>query len=364
MNIIQSGLCHVCCNKGAQKHFGAICCAPCKMFFRRNVHYNLDTSICHFGGLCNITINTRHSCRICRFKKCLSVGMQKELLRASRLPSNQNTVKVQHTQYESTIYPLDLLQNDRSLLTTDQWNVLSNIIHAYDNTSPVSNIIDILTAQSTFPLKIRMKIVADRFLNVISSVFHSFGEFIRKLPQFSALQTNTKIELIQRHFRTVGEFGSIFVLREAKIYSSPIYKNFFNIHYGSEIHEQFLRIADQQELDGTIIKLFIAAIIFSTCTDVVQPTNSYHNNNEIYLSSNIKHLMNIQDIYVEIIFKYMLYRYGTRDAILRFAAIIKNFLDQSLFVINAGEQYQVKNEIIDKIRSDIIANSILQTEPM
>ncbi|CAF4020495.1 unnamed protein product, partial [Adineta steineri] len=78
----------------------------------------------------------------------------------------------------------------------------------------------------------------------------------------------------------------------------------------------------------------------------------------------IKHLMNIQDIYVEIIFKYMLYRYGTRDAILRFAAVIKNFLDQSLFVINAGEPYQVKNEIIEKIRSDIITNSILQTEPM
>lgn len=36
-------------------------------------------------------------------------------------------------------------------------------------------------------------------------------------------------------------------------------------------------------------------------------------------------------------FKYMIYRFGYQEATLRFAALIKSFLDQSLCVLRAGE---------------------------
>jgi hypothetical protein len=34
-------LCKVCGIEGALSHFGGLCCVSCKMFFRRNAHYNL-----------------------------------------------------------------------------------------------------------------------------------------------------------------------------------------------------------------------------------------------------------------------------------------------------------------------------------
>jgi hypothetical protein len=34
-------LCKVCGIEGAQIHYGGICCVSCKMFFRRNAHYDL-----------------------------------------------------------------------------------------------------------------------------------------------------------------------------------------------------------------------------------------------------------------------------------------------------------------------------------
>jgi hypothetical protein len=34
-------LCKVCGSDGAQIHYGELCCVSCKMFFRRNAHYNL-----------------------------------------------------------------------------------------------------------------------------------------------------------------------------------------------------------------------------------------------------------------------------------------------------------------------------------
>jgi hypothetical protein len=161
------------------------------------------------------------------------------------------------------------------LLTKDQWSFLSNVVHVYDNTSPLLNILNNLNVQSTYPLKIRMKIVADNLLNVISSVFRAIGPFVELLPQFSALQINDKNELIERHLRTVGGFGGMLILREANVYSSPIYRNSFALHYGSELFDEGLNVADRHEIDGTLVKLFVAALFFSTCSDVVSQVN-YH----------------------------------------------------------------------------------------
>jgi hypothetical protein len=40
-------LCTVCGNKGAQMYYGAECCPPCKMFFRRNFQFDLVSEIFH-----------------------------------------------------------------------------------------------------------------------------------------------------------------------------------------------------------------------------------------------------------------------------------------------------------------------------
>jgi hypothetical protein len=70
----------------------------------------------------------------------------------------------------------------------------------------------------------------------------------------------------------------------------------------------------------------------------------------------MKRLIEIQNFYIDIMFKYMLYRYGFRDAALRFAALIKNFLDQGVCLIKAGE-HQMQNEMVRQIRTDIIHTS-------
>ena len=46
--------------------------------------------------------------------------------------------------------------------------------------------------------------------------------------------------------------------------------------------------------------------------------------------TDVKDIFNIQNFYVEILFKYMIYRYGDNEAILRFAGLIKSVLDQSM----------------------------------
>ncbi|GMT32691.1 hypothetical protein PFISCL1PPCAC_23988, partial [Pristionchus fissidentatus] len=66
--------CRVCGDTASGIHYNVESCNGCKTFFRRVVMENRTYS-CKFDGHCDIDKGKRCSCRHCRFKKCLRVGM-------------------------------------------------------------------------------------------------------------------------------------------------------------------------------------------------------------------------------------------------------------------------------------------------
>ncbi|CAG2171573.1 unnamed protein product, partial [Oppiella nova] len=76
-------LCEICSDKGIGRHFGAITCESCKIFFRRNALKD-QVMDCTSDGKCKINPFTRKLCTKCRLNKCFAVGMRKELIRNDR----------------------------------------------------------------------------------------------------------------------------------------------------------------------------------------------------------------------------------------------------------------------------------------
>lgn len=68
-------VCGVCGDRAKSYHFGGISCDSCKAFFRRSVQ-NGARFQCPYEGCCRITVASRKCCQSCRFKKCLSIGME------------------------------------------------------------------------------------------------------------------------------------------------------------------------------------------------------------------------------------------------------------------------------------------------
>jgi len=66
--------CVVCGDAASGIHYNACVCNGCKTFFRRVIIENRTYS-CKRNGNCPIDKDMRCSCRHCRFKKCLKVGM-------------------------------------------------------------------------------------------------------------------------------------------------------------------------------------------------------------------------------------------------------------------------------------------------
>lgn len=328
-------ICHVCGTRGAQTHYGGICCVSCKMFFRRNAQYDLNANRCVFNEKCDITINSRRACRYCRLQKCLDIGMQRELLRASHQrqhrPSTINLCQQQKI----------LANQQSSLLTDEQWCRLSNIINTYDTKSPVSQIQTFLSNQSKQPMKIRLKMSKTNILEIIMSLYQSILPFLEVLPEFQSMQTFDRCQLIERNLSRVGAFSGIVVFRESGVTFSEAFQNGYPLLYGSNIVEDSITIARRTDSDLTLIKLLIPVILFSTANSLsnTNEQNLLTNPNSIF--SNTEFLFKIQNIYADILFKYMTYQFGYFEAAMRFAALIKSFLDQGMCIERAASVQEI-----------------------
>ncbi|MCI4378723.1 hypothetical protein PGIGA_G00219120 [Pangasianodon gigas] len=72
-------VCQVCGDTATGYHFNAMTCEGCKGFFRRAMK-GTPNFRCAFQNKCVITKSNRRQCQSCRLRKCLSIGMLKELI--------------------------------------------------------------------------------------------------------------------------------------------------------------------------------------------------------------------------------------------------------------------------------------------
>ncbi|KAK8378486.1 hypothetical protein O3P69_011182 [Scylla paramamosain] len=84
-------LCKVCGEPAAGFHFGAFTCEGCKSFFGRTYNNLSQVHECKNGGQCVINKQNRTSCKACRLRKCLLVGMSKT---GSRYGRRSNWFKI------------------------------------------------------------------------------------------------------------------------------------------------------------------------------------------------------------------------------------------------------------------------------
>ncbi|KFO87659.1 Nuclear receptor subfamily 4 group A member 3 [Buceros rhinoceros silvestris] len=74
----------VCGDNAACQHYGVRTCEGCKGFFKRTVQKNAKY-VCLANKNCPVDKRRRNRCQYCRFQKCLSVGMVKEVVRTDSL---------------------------------------------------------------------------------------------------------------------------------------------------------------------------------------------------------------------------------------------------------------------------------------
>ena len=69
--------CRVCGEETTKRNHGVIACDSCALFFSRSCVPEVHGKWKCKEGLCNINVESRRRCRLCRFNKCVAVGMVK-----------------------------------------------------------------------------------------------------------------------------------------------------------------------------------------------------------------------------------------------------------------------------------------------
>ncbi|XP_045172485.2 nuclear receptor subfamily 1 group D member 2-like [Mercenaria mercenaria] len=82
--------CVICNGKASGAHYGAITCEACKGFFRRYLQKKKEFK-CTKGGKCEISSGKKGNCSGCRLKKCLALGMSKEMSKLGRYTLTKRT---------------------------------------------------------------------------------------------------------------------------------------------------------------------------------------------------------------------------------------------------------------------------------
>ncbi|XP_054156095.1 uncharacterized protein LOC128954533 [Oppia nitens] len=114
-------LCKVCGEPAAGYHFGAFTCEGCKSFFGRTYNNLSALGECKNNGQCVINKKNRTSCKSCRLKKCLVVGMSKS---GSRYGRRSNWFKI-HCLIQDQQEMTNRLQEQGVMATNSQ------IAHAF-----------------------------------------------------------------------------------------------------------------------------------------------------------------------------------------------------------------------------------------
>ncbi|CAF5107359.1 unnamed protein product [Rotaria sp. Silwood1] len=102
------------------------------------------------------------------------------------------------------------------------------------------------------------------------------------------------------------------------------------------------RVIDRFDSDVTFIKLILAILAFSTISYTVYRKNTQSN------LTNIKAILSIQDMYTDLAWRYLLYKYGHHQAVIRFSNLLRCLFSVSEAIVEAHEAQQF-TDIIDYV---------------
>jgi hypothetical protein len=232
------------------------------------------------------------------------------------------------------------LKTDQSTLTIDQWNLLSNLVDSYDEYNGLILAERFLCQQNALPLKLRFRSSSVR--EFITLLISETQLLFRKNPDFLSLCSHDRSTLLHYSTKYKIILNASFIGRQARLIDHSGFLQSTENLFGSTTMIIIKRLIDQLDFDLTFIKLAFSILSFSTTNYTI-----YTNTDTMNLV-NIKPIIHIHDTYIELAWRYLLYKYDYHQTVTYFCKFVS-----CLFTINAilVEVHEEKffTDIIDSI---------------
>ncbi len=235
---------------------------------------------------------------------------------------------------------MNLLQSDQTTLSIDEWNLVWNLTDCYNEYRGFLLAERFIREQNELPPKMRFKLASiAEFSTSVTGVGQLFYE---KNVEFTSLCSHDRSILLHKTMKYVSGLGTCFIMRHTRLLDDPAFYKSAEFIYGSTTVANITRAIDQLNFDGTFFKLVLALLTFSTF-DYINYTNKAPVN-----LINIKVVLCIQDMYTELAWRYLLYRYDHEQAVICFSNLIKCLFSLNNAIVGVSECKQY-TDMIDSI---------------
>ncbi len=386
--------CNICGAVAKGSNYGVISCMSCKVFFQRHVSTNNSVTVNKQTFLVHYLLSfnffrqhqnvvflmvyvksmkkTRKHCISCRLAACLQAGMRRkhtDYAGNRQRVEDKLRVLVEQKYKRAQLVSLDLLNADRSSLNATQWCLISNIIHTYDALfeEHKQKIVPFYLCDEQKPIKLRLKI--SNYQQLVATYFTFIVPFLEHIPDYQSLELSNRLTLIHHNMITLTGINSHYLASTIGFipYFDKNYSLIMNMIYGNEIvlENENLR----QKLDNTfhadivLVKLTLVIFAFDNVTPSLSSTSQpiSESINDQMRSSNI--LFNIQNKYVDILWRYMLFRFGHEQVVIRlFANIVYNCLHVQNFSCRVAEQNNKHKDMYETLIEQIESKLNFQDE--
>jgi hypothetical protein len=229
---------------------------------------------------------------------------------------------------------MDLVpSNNQSILSFDDWNVFTNIRNAYEKycVQPfLASHERIPLSLATQPYRFRLKLqrlidINEKYLSIIIS-------FIKQI-----LRNHPTIEDSYDHIK--GNLNVLLTINTSELIKSNILKQTpwenDRLLFESVLTEQILQRLEQnsalyrnfQPYDSLVVKLFLIILAFNSRISPIK-------RKPLYLLQDFQpfpiEFIRIQNSYLTLLWKYVIYRFGYYDAIMYSVRFIQHFLHRQI----------------------------------
>ena len=171
--------------------------------------------------------------------------------------------------------------------------------------------------------------------------------FVSSIPDFRVLTHAEQQSLIERNLHGIFCLGSGLVFRDSGMINSPVCITSTLATYGMDTLMLARRLNSRLDFDPIFIKLMLIVLAFSSNCFVVD-VNKHMPRDSLRFGT--FRLLGSQTIYVELLWKYIVHRYGYYQAAIRFQRLIVLLLDRMKYAVDLYTQNPFHYEFIQETK--------------
>ncbi len=243
---------------------------------------------------------------------------------------------------------MNLLEANQSTLTTDQWNLFSNLMLYYDEHCSLSLAERFISQQNILPIKLRFK--CGSINEFLLSIFAKVKLLFEKNPDFISLYSHDRSILLYRQMKYITIISSSFIVQQSNLFDYQGFNKGIENLFGNVI------ITENKLLyfDIPFFKLSLAIICFSSFDYIIYeniPTKNL---------INMKKILEIQNLYIELAWRYLVYVYDDKQAIIYFSNLIRcifTAINNIILIQDKKAFVDMINVVIEQTEQSFIVNN-------